>query len=144
MIIKILNTKGIHAELATDGQEAVDLFHSHGPYHYQAILMDLMMPVKDGFETSMIIRSMNTPDAQSIPIIALTADITEDVEDRCREAGMFYCVSKPIDPGKLFAYLGEGFQKQIHWHQTDENSLTPETFESSPNPENETGGDDSF
>ena len=144
VIIKILNTKGIHAELATDGQEAIDLFLSHGPYHYQAILMDLMMPVKDGFETSLAIRSTNSPDAESIPIIALTADITEDVEDRCREAGMSYCVSKPIDPGKLFAYLGEGFQKQIHWKNTAEKSLTTEALETSPKPENEAGGDDSF
>lgn len=114
VIIKMLSTKGIHAELATDGQEAIELFRSHGPYHYQAILMDLMMPVKDGFETTAEIRAMGTQDAKSIPILALTADAADNVEERCHEAGMTYCVTKPIDPGRLFSCLCEGFQKQVH------------------------------
>ncbi|MGI6118115.1 MAG: chemotaxis protein CheB [Bilifractor sp.] len=114
VIIKLLGTKGIHAELASDGQEAVDLFRMQGPYHYQAILMDLMMPVLGGLEAAQEIRSLNKPDAESIPIIALTADVTEDLEERCQKAGINYAVSKPIEPAKLFSRLAEEFERQIH------------------------------
>ncbi len=113
VIIKILSTKGIHAELATDGQEAVELFRSHGPYHYQAILMDLMMPVKNGEEAAKEIREMGTPDASTVPIIALTADVTGEEDARCRKAGIKHYITKPIDPEKLFSCLAEEFQKKI-------------------------------
>ncbi|MBR2189838.1 MAG: response regulator [Eubacterium sp.] len=108
--IKILNTKGIHSELARDGQEAIDLFRSRGPYHYQAILMDLMMPVIDGADAARAIRALDTEDAADIPIIALSADATEDAEARCLEAGATCCISKPIDPAKLFYYLSREFE----------------------------------
>ncbi|MBP3900315.1 MAG: response regulator, partial [Blautia sp.] len=121
VIMKILNTKGIHAELATDGQDALELFRSHGPYHYQAILMDLMMPVKDGIETAAAIRGLETVDARSVTIIALTGDVTDGVERRCKDAGMNYCIGKPVDPGKLFNCLVEGFQTQMRDSGTDEN-----------------------
>ena len=111
VIIKILNTKGIHSELARDGQEAVELFRSRGAYHFQAVLMDLMMPVKSGEEAAKEIRGLDMEDAASVPIIALTADVTEEAMEKCRDAGMNYLVSKPIDPGKLFYHLAEEFEK---------------------------------
>ena len=113
VIIKILNTKGIHSELARDGQEAIDLFTSHGPYHYQAILMDLMMPVINGEEAAKQIRKMDQEDAETIPIIALTADINGSEAARCKEAGINDCISKPIDPAKLFGRLAAEFQKRL-------------------------------
>ncbi len=112
VIIKILNTKGIHSELATDGAEAVEMFRTRGAYHYQAVLMDLMMPVKGGEEAAREIRQLDTEDAAGVPIIALTADVTGDEKKRCREAGMNGCITKPIDPTKLFALLAEEFQKK--------------------------------
>ncbi|WP_051656555.1 chemotaxis protein CheB [Butyrivibrio sp. AE3004] len=113
VIIKLLKRKGIHAEVARDGQEAVDMFKNRGPYHYQAILMDLMMPVKSGLDASKDIRSINTPDAVTIPIIALTADIANDVTHRCELAGMDKVLEKPIDQDKLFSYLASVIQKQL-------------------------------
>ncbi len=110
MIIKLLNTKGIHSELARDGQEAVDLFSAHGPYHYQAVLMDLMMPVKNGEDAAREIRALNQEDAEEIPIIALTADVMNHVEERCREAGISAVIAKPIDPARLFSLLTDAFQ----------------------------------
>ncbi|MBQ9061838.1 MAG: response regulator [Eubacterium sp.] len=111
VIIKILSTKGIHAQLARDGQEAVQLFQSHGPYYYQAILMDLMMPVMDGSEAAREIRQIDQEDAKSIPIIALTADISENLQERCLEDGMNECICKPIDPDRLFNCLAHEFEK---------------------------------
>ncbi len=107
VIIEVLNTKGMHSELARDGQEAVEIFESRGAYHFQAILMDLMMPVKSGTEAAKEIRELPLSDAETIPIIALTADVTEEAKERVRNAGMNYIVSKPINQEKLFYYLAK-------------------------------------
>jgi two-component system CheB/CheR fusion protein len=114
VILKILSTKGIHAELASDGQEAVNLFSMQGAYHYQAILMDLMMPVLNGIEATRQIRRLNSQDAATIPIFALTADVTEDLEDRCRDAGIDGAIGKPINTEQLFQTLTDAFEKQLH------------------------------
>ncbi|MDO4620477.1 MAG: chemotaxis protein CheB [Lachnospiraceae bacterium] len=114
IVMKILNTKGIHSELASDGQEAVDLFSTQKPYHYQAVLMDLMMPVKNGEEASREIRAMKGDYAKKIPIIALTADVTGHEEERCRECGMNRYITKPIDPPKLFSALADEMVKSLH------------------------------
>lgn len=113
VIIKLLRTKGIHCEVACDGQEALDLYRASGAYHFQAILMDLMMPIKSGLQATRELRELSTADCRSIPVIALTADITSDTEQRCADAGINYVVSKPIDQSTLFSYLAEGFQKQL-------------------------------
>lgn len=114
VIIKILMSKGIHAEVATDGQEAVDMYRARGAYYYQAILMDLMMPGKGGVEAAVEIRDQRMADAQSIPIIALTADIVGDVEERCHNAGIDMLVEKPIDQARLFHYLAEKFDSSLN------------------------------
>ena len=109
VIIKILSTKGMHAQLARDGQEVVQLFQTHGPYYYQAILMDLMMPVMNGSQAAREIRQLDQEDAATIPIIALTADISENLQERCLEDGMNDCICKPIDPDRLFNSLARVF-----------------------------------
>ena len=109
VVIKMLNMKGIHCDLALDGRETVELFRACGEYHYQAILMDLMMPGLSGIETARVIRSLDLHDAPSIPIIALTADTTMDVEERCKAAGMNAVISKPIDSHNLYAELASAF-----------------------------------
>ncbi|MBR1629211.1 MAG: response regulator [Lachnospiraceae bacterium] len=111
VIIELLNTKGMHSEWARDGQEAVEIFEARGEYHFQAILMDLMMPVKDGVEAAKEIRSLPMKDAEDIPIIALTADATEEARERINTAGMNYFVSKPIDHEQLFTFLSYEFMK---------------------------------
>jgi len=110
LIIKLLSSKGIHVEHAHNGQEALDLFHSNGSYHYQAIITDLMMPKLDGEGLARRIRELQNTDAKTIPIIALTADVTENVDERCRQAGMNACISKPVDPDRLFALLSKEFE----------------------------------
>lgn len=105
VIMKILETRGVHAELARDGEEAVEMFKKSGPYHYQAILMDVMMPIMDGVEAARMIRAGSLQDAGTIPIIALTADVDPENEKRCLTAGMNACLSKPIDTDELFTLL---------------------------------------
>ena len=112
VIIELLNTKGIHSEWARDGREAVDIFESRGEYHFQAILMDLMMPVMNGMDATREIRSLPMKDAQTVPIIALTADATSDAQERINKAGMNYFLTKPIDHEKLFSFLSQEFIKR--------------------------------
>ena len=109
VIMKILETKGMHSELARDGQEAIDIFKKKGSFYYQAILMDIMMPVKGGIEAAREIRSLNTADAEIIPIIALTADVYNDSLDQCLRAGMNAVLTKPIDIEKLGQTLAREF-----------------------------------
>ena len=103
--MKILETRGVHSELARDGQEAVEMFRQRGPYHYQAILMDMMMPVLDGEAAAKAIRESETEDAMEIPIIALTADTYGDIEEKCMLAGMDGYLTKPVDTDELFRVL---------------------------------------
>ena len=74
--------------------------------------MDLMMPVKSGFDAARELRTLNTSDSATIPIIALSADVTSDIGQRCSDAGINYVVCKPIDQSVLFSNLAEGFQRQ--------------------------------
>ena len=97
VVMKILETLGVHAELARDGEEAV--------------LMDVMMPIMDGLEATKAIRRSSLQDAKTIPIVALTADIEPSNEQRCFEAGMNACLRKPIDTAQLFSTLSREMQK---------------------------------
>ena len=111
VVMKILETRGVHTELARDGEEAVEIYESSGPYHFQGILMDVMMPIMDGLEAARAIRDSGLQDADTIPIIALTADIDPANEQRCLDAGMSACLSKPIDTADLFSTLYREIQK---------------------------------
>ena len=111
VIMNLLENRGVHSELARDGREAVEMFCNNGAYHYQAILMDLMMPLLDGQQAARAIRESNTADAGSIPIIALTADAYDDLEDKCFGAGMDGYLRKPIDTEELFRVLAKEFDR---------------------------------
>ena len=111
VIMEILAEKGVHSELARDGEEVVEMFINGGAYHYQAIIMDIMMPIKNGFDAAREIRSVDSPDAMTIPIIALTADSFAVTEEKCLAAGMNGHLSKPIDTERLFMLLSREFER---------------------------------
>ena len=90
---------------AKNGKEAAELFLQSPPYYYDAVLMDIRMPVIDGLEAAKIIRNANRADAARLPIFALSANaFAEDIE-RSRAAGMQEHLSKPLDVKILFAVL---------------------------------------
>ena len=102
---ELLGLNGIQATRAENGKAALEMFKNSAPGTYDAILMDLQMPEMNGFEATMAIRSCDHPEAQTIPIIAMTANaFAEDVR-RCREAGMNDHLSKPIDTKKVLRVL---------------------------------------
>ena len=82
---------------AWDGQEAVDVFLSHEPGRIDAVLMDMQMPVMDGCEAARTIRSLDREDAQTVRIIAVTANVFAEDIARTTEAGMNAHIAKPID-----------------------------------------------
>ena len=101
IIQALLETEGVRCEVAENGLMAVKNFESHDPGTYDAILMDVMMPVMDGYEATKRIRSMNRADAQTIPIIAITANaFAEDIK-QALNAGMNAHLAKPVNPESL-------------------------------------------
>ena len=92
-------------EHAENGWIAVDMFASHGPGYYDAVLMDMRMPEMDGLEATRTIRAMDREDAKKIPIIALTANAFDEDVQRSMQAGLNAHLSKPVEPEALFATL---------------------------------------
>ena len=92
----LLSELGLSLDWAENGQICVDKFQASEPGYYDAVLMDIRMPVMGGYEAAHMIRNSGRQDAD-IPIIAMTADaFSEDIQ-KCLEAGMNAHVSKPID-----------------------------------------------
>ncbi|MPN60926.1 putative transcriptional regulatory protein YedW [bioreactor metagenome] len=97
----ILEEKGYLVECVENGEEALKIFMQSEPYTYQLILMDLQMPVMDGYTAAREIRDCEHFQAKSIPIIALTANAFAEDMAKALAAGMNDYVSKPIDFNKL-------------------------------------------
>jgi CheY-like chemotaxis protein len=101
----VISMREMEADLAENGKIAVDLFAASEEGYYDAILMDMRMPVMDGLEATRAIRSMDRSDAGSIPIIALTANAFDEDVQRSMQAGLNAHLSKPIEPETLFETL---------------------------------------
>ena len=101
----ILKERGVTAEIAEDGQRGLEMFARSPAGYYDAVLMDLRMPVMDGWEAARAIRALKRPDAAAVPIVAMSADAFEEDVQKCRDAGMNGHVPKPIDPDALFRAL---------------------------------------
>lgn len=97
---QILESNGLSVDVAWHGVEALELVKSRD---YDAILMDMQMPVMDGLEATRLIREL--PAYRSVPIIAMTANAFEEDRQQCMAAGMNDFLSKPFDPDMLFAML---------------------------------------
>lgn len=103
----ILASYGVVVTKAKNGQEAVDKFTENEKGTFDAILMDLMMPVLDGYGATKAIRQLSRDDAKTIPIIAMTANAFDEDVKKCMDAGMNMHLSKPIDIEKLTMTLSE-------------------------------------
>ena len=103
----MFRNEGAVVTKAWNGQEAVEIFKKSRPGEIDVILMDIMMPVMNGYEATKIIRSMGREDAKVIPIIAMTANAFTEDRLRAKEAGMNEHIAKPADANKLVKAIHE-------------------------------------
>lgn len=109
--VLLLKKHGILTDCAPNGKAGFELYASAPAGTYDAVLLDIRMPVMDGYDTARAIRSFPREDAASIPIIAMTADAFENDVKKCSEAGMNDHIPKPIDPALLEQALKKAFAK---------------------------------
>ena len=105
IMMMVLKMRDMVVEVAENGKVAVEMFESHEPGYYDAILMDMRMPVMDGLEATGKIREMGHKDSKTIPIIALTANAFDEDVQRSLQAGLNAHLSKPVQPDVLLEIL---------------------------------------
>lgn len=103
----LLKSKGADVDVAENGLRALEKLAKSEEGYYDAILMDIRMPIMDGLTASRSIRNLSNKDAANIPIIAMTANAFDDDVDKSKAAGMNAHLAKPIDPKRLFRTLVE-------------------------------------
>ncbi len=118
LAVELLASQGVTVTVANHGQEALDLLATQPPLHYHAVLMDIQMPVMDGYETTRRLRA--DPRYAALPIIAMTAHAIVEEREQCLALGMAEHLSKPIEPAALYAVLAQ------HYHALPE-LARPET-----------------
>ena len=101
----VLQNEGAEVTKAWNGQETVERFRNSEPGEFDAILMDIMMPVMNGYEAAKMIRSLDREDAKTIPVIAMTANAFTEDRRRAKEAGMDEHISKPVDVKSLIKVI---------------------------------------
>ena len=97
----LLEDEGARVSVVRNGEQAVELFKKNPPETFDAILMDMMMPVMDGLTATKTIRGLKRLDAKTIPIIAMTANAFKEDGQKCLEAGMNAHLSKPLEMEKV-------------------------------------------
>ncbi len=103
----LLEGKKMIVTMAEDGQQGKELFRKSPVGFYDVILMDLRMPVMDGYQASAEIRALNRPDAAAVPIIAMSADAFKEDIEKCLRSGMNAHIAKPVEPDVLFERISE-------------------------------------
>lgn len=101
----LLKHEGCNVRTAVNGKEAVEIFDRSKPFFFDAILMDVMMPVMDGYAATREIRALDRPDARKVPIVAMTANAFAEDVARCKEAGMDAHLPKPFKADQLVATI---------------------------------------
>jgi len=107
----LLKEKGMLVQCVPNGQEGVETFSNNVPNFFALILMDVNMPVLDGLAATRQIRALERPDAQTVPIIAMTADAFEEDIEKCLQAGMNGHIAKPVSPSILYQTIGKALAK---------------------------------
>ena len=121
VMMGILSSWGVSADIANNGQEALDILKKQDDLFYQIVLMDCQMPIMDGYEASQVIRSRQIQTLpHDIPIIAMTGNTMAGDKEKCLAAGMSDYLSKPVDAAMLL-------EKMQHWLNIANTNLITET-----------------
>ena len=100
-----MTESGFQVEMAPDGTDAVDMVSKSPEGYYDAILMDVQMPIMNGYEATRAIRNMNRKDVKDLPIIAMTANALEEDKVAALKSGMNAHIAKPIDIKKFMEVM---------------------------------------
>ena len=103
----LLKREHYSVDVVNNGQDALDQFSASAPGTFDAIIMDVMMPVMDGYQATRAIRQLDRPDAGSIPILAMTANAFVEDRRRAYEAGMNEHLTKPLEPEVVLRTLAK-------------------------------------
>jgi CheY-like chemotaxis protein len=98
----LLDLEDMLAEHAQNGEIAVQMFERSPEGYYDIVLMDVRMPVMDGLTATRAIRALERPDAKTVPIVAMTANVFDEDVERSLQAGMNAHLSKPIEPDRMY------------------------------------------
>ncbi len=101
----ILEESGFSVETVPDGADSVEAIKNHPPGYYDLVLMDIQMPVMNGYEATRAIRALDRPDVKTLPIIALSVNSREEDKRMSRESGMNYHIAKPFDVAQLISSI---------------------------------------
>ena len=101
----ILAEEGFEIETASNGKQALEMVATSQPGYFDAVLMDIQMPVMDGYEATRAIRALDDPQLSRIPILAMTANAFKEDEEAARDAGMQAHIAKPLDVPKMMATI---------------------------------------
>ena len=112
ILMELLELEEITSEWAENGKTAVELFANSEKNHFDAVLMDMRMPVMDGITATRELRKLSRPDARTMPVVALTANAFEEDVKQCLDAGMNAHLSKPVDINLLIETLSRLLAEQ--------------------------------
>ena len=107
ILADLLELEDIESEHAANGEIAVKMFARSPAGYYDAVLMDVRRPVMDGLDATRAIRALDHPDAKTVPIIAMTANVFDEDVERSLQAGMNAHLSKPIEPDRLYETMAK-------------------------------------
>nr|WP_306813877.1 response regulator [Anaerofustis stercorihominis] len=106
---ELMTMNGAEVEKAKDGKEALDMFKASGEGYYDLILMDIQMPVMNGYDATREIRKLDRKDAKSVSIVAMSANVFESDVKKSIESGMNDHIGKPINMDEIYDKLGAQF-----------------------------------
>ena len=109
--LMLLTQAGLEVDTAQNGREAVDIVASSEPGYFDLVLMDIQMPVMNGYEAARAIRALDNPALASLPMIAMTANAFREDEERAQEAGMQGHIAKPLDPPAMMKTIHRVLEK---------------------------------
>lgn len=112
IVVTLLKMKGLQLETAKNGKEALSLYLDRKPYYFDAVLMDIQMPVMNGLDATKAIRLSQKEDARTIPVIAMTANAFDEDARKSIRCGMNGHLSKPFTMDRLLDVLLACFQKE--------------------------------
>ena len=119
----ILTQAGFLVDTADDGRAAVEIMRETKPGFYDAILMDIQMPVMNGYEATKAIRALPDPGISSIPIVAMTANVFQEDVQAAKNAGMDAHIGKPLDVEKMLGTLTQVLEHRAKEKETEEREL---------------------